>query len=312
MMDKVRRMREITNEEGVKGGLQAIKRFLEWHAGRALNPILKWRFERQYGHGIDIIESDWDNLIILDACRYDVFKNHSQFEGNLKKVVSKGYNSWTFQFSNFAGKNLLDTIYVTANPYSPRISQGVFFRLVSVLDAWNEQSGAVLPQSVTNTALAETQKYPNKRLIVHYMQPHEPHIGDYDLGFDQVGSGNLSNPKDGMSVWDANQKGIITDEELRLSYVENLRAVETDVQKLVNQLPGKTVISADHGENLGERLFGMKIYSHKYQTPQCRFVPWLELDYDSRRDVTPSDSVGDVRPGQQTIENRLEDLGYTK
>ncbi|MDG5776143.1 hypothetical protein VB773_02085 [Haloarculaceae archaeon H-GB2-1] len=33
---------------------------------------------------------EWDNLVILDACRYDVFEEMHTFPGTLKPIISKG------------------------------------------------------------------------------------------------------------------------------------------------------------------------------------------------------------------------------
>jgi hypothetical protein len=315
MIDKIQRLRTITQEQGIIGGLQAIQRFFRYRIKKIIglkssNPILRWKFERQYGRGLDVVQQDWDNLIILDACRYDTFEEHTRFEGKLQRVVSVGNCSWSFQRANFAGRNLQDCIYVTANPFSPRISSDVFFKLISLLGEWNEDEGTVLPERVTDATLKAQRMYPNKRLIVHYMQPHAPHIGDYELGFDQRGWDSMSKKKESYSIWEAVKSEYITHEELLTSYTANLTFVESEVETLVKELPGKTVISADHGENLGERVLGLRVYGHGHDTPECLFVPWLELDYESRKEVIASEPVSDVRPGDSTIDDRLRDLGY--
>jgi hypothetical protein len=297
-------------EEGLSGGLLAVNRFLKFRYKHILNFFLRWNFERKYGQGIDIIEEDWDNLIILDACRYDIFKQHTRFEGELKKVVSAGYNSWSFQSANFVNRDLSDTIYITANPFSPRIPEKTFFKMISLLEDWNVEVGATLPQAVNSKALEMMVEYPNKRLIIHYMQPHDPHIGDYEHEFEQEGRDGPNKRKEGITVFEATRTGVINHEELRKSYIANLEYVEAEIESLIKKLPGKTVITADHGENLGDRVFGIRFYSHRFHTPQCRLVPWLELDYESRKKIIPDDPVADVRPGQNTIDRRLRDLGY--
>ncbi|MDZ7731078.1 MAG: hypothetical protein U5K37_09365 [Natrialbaceae archaeon] len=67
-------------------------------------------FDLRTGEGIDVMEQDWDNLILLDACRYDAFEAQSAIDGNLKPVLSRGGASWEFMQANFAGRELHDTV----------------------------------------------------------------------------------------------------------------------------------------------------------------------------------------------------------
>jgi len=281
-----------------------------------LKRYLKIKFFVIFAKGIDVMKEDWDNLIILDACRYDTFEEHTQFEGKVRKVMSAGNYSWEFMIENFVGRELHDTIYITANPFSARIDDSVFFKLISLIDNWDENTGTVLPEDVTQKAIEVSENHPDKRLIIHYMQPHAPHLGSIQTDFEQKGFNKYHGMgvqpvrKEGMSIWNAVRKGLITSERLHESYIENLQIAEESVESLISKLNGKTVISADHGENLGERVLGLRLYGHGYDTPECRFVPWLELDYESRRRVIASEPVSDVRPGDSTIDRRLRDLGY--
>ena len=45
--------------------------------------------------GIDFFDQDWDNLIILDACRFDTYENCFDFSGEInKKYRSCGVDCW--------------------------------------------------------------------------------------------------------------------------------------------------------------------------------------------------------------------------
>ena len=61
------------------------------------------------------------------------------------------------------------------------------------------------------------------------------------------------------------------------SYEENLKIVMTYTKQLIVHLPpGRVVITADHGELLGERNF----FGHGKHMPRCSIlldVPWLEI-----------------------------------
>jgi hypothetical protein len=304
MIDKIQQLRTITQQQGVGGGFRAIKRFFFYRLhNHRRNRILRWKFERQYGPGLDVMQQDWDNLILLDACRYDTLQKHTRFEGKVQKVVSAGNNSWEFMSANFVGKELHDSIYVTANGHARGISESVFYKLIILIDSRDENTGTVLPETVTQKAVEVAENHPDKRLIVHYMQPHVPHIG----GIQE----DLLSMEEGMyNIFEAVANGFISLGRLRESYVENLQIAETAVESLVSKLNGKTVISADHGENLGERKLGLRVYDHGNDTPECRFVPWMELECESRRDINASEPVSDVRPDDSTIDDFLRDLGY--
>lgn len=67
------------------------------------------------GTGIDIFERDWDNLIILDACRFDIFARVNEIEGSLEAVRSRGSSTSEFIRENFAGRQFYDTVFVSSN-----------------------------------------------------------------------------------------------------------------------------------------------------------------------------------------------------
>src|SRR6056297_1717045 len=80
---------------------------------------LYYRRMNRWSHnvnGIDIFSEDWDNFVILDACRYDIFRNQSELPGHLESRTSKGSSTVEFLKANFDGRDLRDTVYVTANP----------------------------------------------------------------------------------------------------------------------------------------------------------------------------------------------------
>ncbi|WP_157744150.1 hypothetical protein [Halopenitus persicus] len=132
----------------------------------------------QFGDPIEVMEEDWDTLVILDACRYDTFSEYNQFEGDLQQVVSQGSQSEEWMRSNFAGREFHDTVYVSSNVYSNDIDDGTFYKIIKTYDTYEKRMEGRMPNRVTDVALKAHEDYPNKRLIVHYMQPHVPYIGD--------------------------------------------------------------------------------------------------------------------------------------
>jgi hypothetical protein len=81
---------------------------------------------------------------------------------------------------------------------------------------------------------------------------------------------------------------------------------------------GKIVITADHGELLGDRVgtLPIKTYGHVaglYADGLVQ-VPWLIHQSDERSDITEDTPVGEVNSTyndeNKTVGERLRDLGY--
>lgn len=142
------------------------------------------------GQKKNILEESWDILIILDACRFDIFnevyRNH--FSGDVKKAISPA----TFT-TEWLSKTFIDfyddIIYISTNPYissKPEyfdenmfIANKHFFKVIDVWDfGWNKQIGSVHPKDVNKAILKTKSKFINKRFIIHYVQPHGPYIGN--------------------------------------------------------------------------------------------------------------------------------------
>lgn len=258
---------------------------------------------------------EWDYLIVLDACRYDYFKENCDLSGKLNKVRSpafKGEGAPTSVWYRNVFKNTYDDIVHISS--HPRVNSKFevegfdakehFSRIVDLWDSgWNEEMGTVLPEDVTSTALEEIKKEPEKRFIVHYMQPHTPYlslgppttkkkkepdsrtsltrklrnkmvstcrnvIGD-KTAVDLMGFLNLP-PLSPMD--DALRK--VGVEGVREAYIKNLLRVLKSVEDLVNSIDGDIVITSDHGELLGEGgRFGHELGPRE----ELVDVPWFKV-----------------------------------
>lgn len=290
------------------------------------------RFRREYGSGIDFLQRDWDYLVILDACRYDIFKEVSPIDGELDYVISKGSHSLEFCTANFAGNRFYDTVYVTANGYGARVGEGVFHDLIFTddntdhdFDVLHSTYEGIAPGTVYNTALKAIEKYPNKRIIVHFMQPHGPYLGDEAARIrDRIeGEGLIvrsrqpemieqySTSEDYVvsTLLGAARMGYVSESELKRVYIENLNIVLKHVKKLINSLNGKIIITSDHGNYLGEKgKFGHPKYEY---SKELRQVPWLTIDSDSRPEIIEMEPIEDTNICDESVEKRLRDLGYT-
>jgi hypothetical protein len=279
--------------------------------------------KRQFANedGIDVMAEDWDTLIILDACRYDEFAKYAEtLPGTLEMVKSQSTATVGFLRANFGGRDFDDTVYVTANPQLYRLKNGIhgaesvntfFHDTVEVWkDGWSEEHRTVLPDVVTDAALDAAEQYPNKRLVIHYLQPHAPYIGE--TGRDEF-------PTDYLNFWASYRKGEF-DIDLSTAtkaYRENLELVLPHIETLLTELTGKSVVTADHGELLGERdrPVPLKRYGHPHKTPLRPLleVPWLTHTQGNRRTIISEERSADSVKEQAStdvVEKRLRDLGY--
>lgn len=239
-------------------------------------------------NGVKVVEEDWDYLIILDACRYDVFTELNTIPGRLEKRISMGSSTPEWLKKNF-DKYYEDIVYVSANPRISNLEftgfKGTdhFFKVENVWDyGWDEELSTVPPEEVTKAALKMKEKYPNKRMIIHYMQPHGPWIGETKLSGKELNTSFRTATEWVMSgnrwgdVWKKIRNGKINPVKVKKAYRDNLKLVLNEVKKLVEELDGKIVISADHGECFGEKF----LFEHPsgVYVKELVEVPWLVIE----------------------------------
>ncbi|MDD3492739.1 MAG: hypothetical protein PHU95_02770 [Candidatus Thermoplasmatota archaeon] len=269
---------------------------------------------------------NWDCLIVLDACRYDFFERiYSDFlKGYLRKVITSGTSTPHWLRNTFKGRYWDDVVYISGNPFINSKSVNLvnfrgdkhFFKVVDAWDScWDDDMKTTMPDKLASLTKRMRAKYPNKRIISHFMQPHYPYLG---LGPVKGGISGIQHSasteinEEGYSPklkyfirvlmekvlgWEHAKKmekalGFIKvagDEEvfrvaerynktkLRKLYEDNLIRVLKEVRLIASVLPGKIVVTSDHGELLGEKDF---IWGHpgKYNHPILKQVPWFELD----------------------------------
>jgi hypothetical protein len=278
-------------------------------------------------NGNYILNEKWDNLIILDAYRYDTFaeayRTHG-LRGRLGYRISRGTETKSFLRENFGGRrNFNDLVYITANPTVTQLFNQKFHRVISVWkDEWDPRDQTVLPERMYERTLQAITEYPSKRLIIHFLQPHRPFLGyphpDW-WRFKKLGPRYFH-------VWgDFNERGRSwlgqADRDTLLElYTRNLGLVLPYVRRLQEVLPGLTVVSSDHGEAFGDWLHPLapiRVYGHPGRTRigALTKVPWLVSESKSKKSITatpykgPSESLSDQ--DEELIEKRLSALGYT-
>jgi hypothetical protein len=297
--------------------MSALRRQLFWwYAGLFLSITSRWPI------GQNIYEEDWDMLIILDACRVDALREVApeySFINTVDKRMSVGSHSreWIAKtFTEKYKKEIGQTTYVTSNlnvkkvleerkkPESRREKEIPFsfssydFLHIDDFDhldpVWeytkHEWGGGFPPDIVTDRAVKLARERPRKKLIVHYMQPHNPYIGTDE------------------PIMELNQEGKVNRETLWEAYLDTLRCALDEVKKLINNVDAnKTIITADHGEALWER----GVYGHDLTNPmpEVKQVPWVETTARDTGSYNPSERLrGELT--DEEIKERLADLGY--
>lgn len=268
----------------------------------------------------NVLGEDWKYLVVLDACRYDYFeKNHSHFvDGKLERRISPARYTPEWLEKTFVDY-YEDIIYISpvffCNSVKRRknisfFGKDHFFKVVNAWrDGWDNEYGTVTPWYIYDKAKKSSLSYPNKRIVVHFFQPHAPY-----LSIKPTIKNKRKNPKSQKkidikkimkkrastvfhrlfgteSLWKIIQMCKMdprTNMEeawrrvgvdgIREAYEMNLKTVLFFVEKLSRSLPsGKMIITADHGELLGEKRF----WGHgppKPRLPELSDVPWFEVE----------------------------------
>jgi len=317
------------------------------------------------------MDENWNYLVILDACRYDFFfKLHPDYLiGELRKVISLGSSTLEWCKKSFQ-KAYDDVIYVSANPYinSKGEVKGFkasnhFYKVIDVWDwGWDEDLGTVHPKRVNEIVRSVKDDYPDRRLIIHYLQPHAPYL-TYDLpthGFSKphIGHGHpLAGVQNGRNhgVFEENLPKLLRilirptgffggnllwkfhellnlppvspmdatrrrfgNIGLKYAYIQNLALVLDYVANLVEDLSGVIVVTADHGEYLGEE--GRYSHSDGCRDPLLLEVPWLLVNKtvsrehfqgeENKRKYTWKSPEKTQKREKEKIKSKLRELGY--
>lgn len=221
-----------------------------------------------YNHkGQSVLDGEWDYLIILDACRYDIFSRVNWIDGELKKRISLGSHTLEWARNNFT--NFYNIIYLSTNPFISDFTFRGFNaskHFSKVINLYSGEGGKksksflrdIHPKNVTKRAIKHIRSNFGSKFIIHYLQPHQPFLHNMYVDYNTY------------------HKGEVNIEEFRMAYVENLILALSYIEKLLNVIDSdKVVITADHGELLGEKhLVG---HHQGIYFKELVEVPWLAV-----------------------------------
>lgn len=174
------------------------------------------------------------------------------------------------------------------------------------------------PEPVVEKTLEMHDEHPDKRLIAHFLPPHTPFL---------VKGGEKIDESSPYRTFTAVRNGEISTDEIRAVYVENVAYVLSHVERLLEELDGKTVVTADHGELVGEGVpWHVRVLHPRWDWSKRHYfdfghygnvheqalvtVPWLEIETGSRRSIETAEQPAGVEFDESAIEAQLEALGY--
>jgi hypothetical protein len=294
-------------EHGIR---QTIQRFASFTRESALRT-----WHRATGlaeRGEYVLEKEWDLLVVLDACRADALAEVSDeypFLDQQGTFESAGSYSLSWMLENFGddyASEMAETAMVTGNPFSETAFRDEdFYQLEEVWKhTWDDDLGTIPPRPITDHAISLARSTSPTRIIVHYMQPHEPFTTHPNL---KKGS-SADSWADAVdkSLWKSVQEGAVSEQRAREAYLDELRMILNEVTLLLENVDAdKAIISADHGEAMGEA--GMYGHPHGVAIDALRLVPWYETTAKDLRTYEPEIETNESE-GEQL--DRLRDLGY--
>ena len=269
---------------------------------------------RRLNYGINIFDYEWDVLVILDACRYDLFQEfapeHPVYDefSTVRPVYScaSATPEWipkTFNEGNDA--TVAATYYVSCTGYSTLIDSD---RLRGVEEVWSyavdPEYGSTRPEAVTNAAIRAYREGDAERFVFHYIPPHAPFLhcpGRYDSTGD--GAGGTQN------VWRGLQAGLYDRDRVWEDYGRNLLRGLDEVETILRNVTGTVVVTSDHGNAIGE--WGIFGHPANVPVPAVKRVPWAVATGHGRDEyVTSDDDEIATGLGEQDLNEHLRALGY--
>jgi hypothetical protein len=287
-------------------------------------------------YGVNILDFDWDLLVILDTCRADALRQQIEYIADFNinsfnTVWSRGGTTLEWAAQTFTPKKyqkMRDLTYIAGNPMveyvlnkrrRPEETNGVAWAptkwdhlstddFLEYIPVWKhrpvEQQGTLDDRAhppasvVTDTAIETLRNSSDNKAIVHYMQPHEP----YYASAEAEGREELYRYEKAPFEY---LKSTGDRESPWNAYLKCLNSVLKEVNVLLDNVNAEqVVITSDHGDAFGEwRGFGHRVSTIN---PKIRRVPWIETSASDQQTRHPEpNNQDDYNP-----DDMLDALGY--
>ena len=288
-----------------------------------------------------VFDSDWDLLVVLDACRVDALRevaDEYEFIEDVQARWSVGSTSKEWYLNTFTESHadaIEGTAIVTANGWADTVIDDTpeFTRWTGTKNSRFHQSTALEP--LVERPVVDAADFGEYVSVISTKEDHDfgaapfaetvtgaavevGRTAEFDrmvVHYLQPHAPYLSNARERGSITETELRPLKTlqrggdEDEIWELYLENLRYVLDNVADLLDNTDADdVVITADHGELFGE----WGIYGHLggIVHPALRRVPWVETSAEDhgRLETNVLDRLSDQ--SEEPIEDHLKDLGY--
>lgn len=189
-----------------------------------------------------IKETDWDLLIVLDACRYDYFRKiYSDYlNGKLNKAISPATCTKEWKEKVIKKLDFSSYVYVSGNPFIRSNNSKL-----SVIDCWKNP----YPEPISRCASRALKEH--EKVIAHYMQPHRPYI-PLKEGHDSI--------KDIVRKYNTEQEKRRI--KARSKFIEEKRMIEERFKEILDVKEDKR----------GRKIFKCKPYEAKVEESEEKII----------------------------------------
>lgn len=283
--------------------------------------------------GTNVFDREWEVLVVLDTCRVDSMRQVApefDFVSDVDSIWSLGSTSSEWIAKTFSSKHrdtIRNTALVSANPHVqhtlfdrqfPEHDKDAPFALTDwdtvhpedfqhIDQPWqyatDKRYSHVMPSVMTERAVDVYREQQPKRLVVHYMPPHRPHISNAvreERALTEVEKDPFGALMDGATTPDVVQR----------NHVSDLRFVlEEGVGPLLNNVDAdRVVITADHGDGFGD--WGCFAHVAGDPRPPVRKVPWVVTEARDTGSLEPAVFPPEGEHKRAETRSQLEALGY--
>lgn len=224
---------------------------------------------------------DWKTLIVLDTCRYDVFrleyKDHG-FPGTLQEVNGKYYTTRQWYAHNWDQPNP-GVVMISAHPIIMKFGNRFAKRVIINPEIDIHDDDWVHPRHTWEQTKKTIKQLPNHQYLIHLIPPHLPFIGKKGKQLQSIlgehDRPDRADPSTNNMYKNATKYGNENGWDLlRECYIENLNLCLAEIRKNLEWLPKPLVLTADHGEIIGED----NQYGHGKKHEVLKRLPWLWID----------------------------------
>jgi hypothetical protein len=253
-----------------------------------------------------IANTEWDILVVLDACRVDTLREVAGWPVETAISPASCTPKW---LTAVADCGTFDGTHIVAgNPQYAKVDAKIGQKSLDRCweSHWEDSLQTTLPEPMLETVTDAVEDASNG-VVAHLQPPHWPYVAklgnSWSLAYSDLGPWKTDGEKV-VSVQVAMERGLIDINKARRAYKASVQSVwEVLCEYLSEWIHDgyRVIVTSDHGETFGRiREFGFYEHPCGCQIPPLVNVPWIELQPQINR------------TGSETVKNRLRALGYAE